>query len=159
MINKAIDIFARWASGQQMPTIVLRHHDDDIDRHDTTSPPPTSDAFKNCHRSLVQCIAEVHDRAKFLFPMRKPCNCSTRNSPPPDCPPSHSWAPPPKLAPSPPVLPEIYLSTLSRGVTASSGTGAVPPLSPTSKFAMVDTLNFELGDLSPGTDQSWMAWF
>ncbi|KAJ3507046.1 hypothetical protein NLJ89_g6526 [Agrocybe chaxingu] len=36
-----------------------------------------------------------------------------------------------------------------------------PPLtlSPTSKMAVVDTLNFELGALNSSSDQNWMAFF
>lgn len=160
MVGKANDIYTRWSHGQEVPTIVLRHTDDYPEIR-SPSPDANADPFSHCHRSLLQCIVEVHERGKFLFPLRKPCQCTWRSSPA-SCPPSHSWAPPPqlgsKVSTPTPVLPELYLSNLSRAVVACGGS-AVPPLSPASKFAVVDTLNFELGALSPGTDQSWMAWF
>lgn len=150
---KANDIYTRWSNGHEIPTVVLRHTDDYPDTQGVALQ-PTTDSFQNAHRSLSQCISEVHDRAKLILPLRKPCQCSARAAS--ACPPSHSWAPPPKLSPTVPVLPELYLSTLARGVVATGGSA---PISPTSKFAVVDTLNFELGAINPSTDQSWMAWF
>ncbi|TFK69543.1 hypothetical protein BDN72DRAFT_840268 [Pluteus cervinus] len=235
------------------------------------------DSFSYSHRSLSQCIVEVHQRARALFPMRKPCQCT--NSVAVSCPPSHSWSPPPAVGTIGPVLPDLgslyeykgyswvpdpattttstavalpnpqssstggirgfeessargssergsatpglhtnaaeaLTATLGYGkllgrplssssnssgshgvssssssqhqqinhfgqshvgrgsheATATSTTGAQvqtwsfggtsqPPLSPTSKLNMVHTLNFELGALNPGSDQSWMAFF
>ncbi len=157
MVGKANDIYTRWSRGQDVPTIVLRHADDYLDAQMPLLT-DTTDTFASCHHSLPQCIAEAHERAKLLFPTRKPCTCSSRALAADPCPPSHSWAPPPQINTNKPVLPELYLSNYSRALVVCGGS-PVPPLSPTSKFAVVDTLNFELGALNPGSDQSWMAWF
>ncbi|KAJ7600808.1 fungal-specific transcription factor domain-containing protein [Mycena floridula] len=158
MVGKANDIYTRWSNGQNVPTIVLRHTDDYPDAQLQPLASSHGDPFSQCHKSLGQCIAEVHERAKVLLPLRRPCSCSDKNRNQP-CPPSHSWAPPPPISQGSPVLPELYLSNLSRAVVASRGT-SVPPLSPNSRFSVGnDTLNFEVGALNPGTDQSWMAWF
>jgi hypothetical protein len=62
------------------------------------------DPFRGAHSSLAQCIVEVHERARVLFPLRKPCQCS--GSVPKECPPSHFWMPPPQVSPQQePVLP------------------------------------------------------
>jgi hypothetical protein len=151
MIGKANDIYTRWSNGQEVPTIILRHNDD---YGDEGTPVPTLNPFEDCHRSLTQCIVECHDRAKYLFPQRKPCQCNVKSTST-ICPPSHSWAPPPNLEVSTPVLPELYTMQLAKGIQESQ----LPPLSPTSKYS-VDTINFEVGALNPGSaDQSWMAWF
>jgi len=51
----------------------------------------------------------------------------------------------------------IYSSTVLPG----DGPPIPPPLtiSPTSKMAVVDTINFELGALNSSSDQNWMAFF
>ncbi|KAF8895146.1 fungal-specific transcription factor domain-containing protein [Infundibulicybe gibba] len=171
MIEKASDIYNRWSNGQEVPTIILRHTDEfnDIDHNSGPyatpqpeqafmTPQPPSDCFSKTHRSLSQCIVEVHQRAKSLFPMRKPCMCSAATSA--SCPPSHSWSPPPNIPQTSPVLPDLYSSTTStQGLLPCNGPVLPPPLSPASKLAVVDTLNFELGALNPSSDQSWMAWF
>ncbi|TFK39045.1 fungal-specific transcription factor domain-containing protein [Crucibulum laeve] len=222
MIDKANDIYNRWSNGQELPTIVLRHITDEYgvesDGMGAMMPPPiqtdsqyeTQDSFAEAHRSLAQCIVEVHQRAKALFPMRKPCTCSAKVVKP--CPPSHSWAPPPNVPQqTSPVLPEVppvlslnahqAMSPSVHGLSSSSsystgspmhrtsslrgsaspalsepfgmglysstvlpGDGpaipqAPPLLSPTSKMAVVDTINFELGALNSSSDQSWMAFF
>lgn len=84
MVDKANDIYNRWANGQELPTIVLRHITDetssdlgDDQDSDRRSPPTPSDPFLYTHQSLAQCIAEVHQIAKTMFPMRKPCSCSS----------------------------------------------------------------------------------
>jgi len=178
-------------------------------------PQAQSDSFALAHRSLAQCIAEVHERAKALFPLRKPCQCSAAVAK--NCPPSHSWSPPPSIpSHSSPVLPEVppalsfnrmspapgsfnkmtndirstgmmssshayspIQSHLSHGLygmqQGTYGDGiysntvlpldgpAIPSppltLSPSSKMAVVDTLNFELGALNSSSDQNWMAFF
>ncbi|KAF8158548.1 hypothetical protein B0H34DRAFT_783008 [Crassisporium funariophilum] len=170
-----------------------------------------SDSFLRSHRSLAQCIVEVHQRAKALFPMRKPCQCSAAVAL--SCPPSHSWSPPPKIqSQTSPVLPsEVPPAPFARmsptpgaygggggslmssnpnfssqlngiqalyGIRTSFGEGiyysgtvlpsdgpAIQPppttlaLSPSSKMAVVDTINFELGALNSSSDQTWMAFF
>ncbi|KAF9005440.1 hypothetical protein BDQ17DRAFT_1240026 [Cyathus striatus] len=229
MIDKANYIYNRWSNGQELPTIVLQHITDEFAVDSDVSPsggsansvpngpensqplsPTQVDSFRFTHRSLSQCIVEAHQRAKSLFPMRKPCNCSVALAK--NCPPSHSWAPPPSVPQqTSPVLPEvppalsITMSAMSpsansgsRGSPAGHGVSpvpssssarvssspalsdgyglysaqvlpgdgpAIPPppvpalLSPTSKMAVVDTLNFELGALNSHSDQSWMAFF
>lgn len=171
-----------------------------------------TDSFGRTHRSLAQCVVEAHQRAKALFPLRKPCQCSNKVAP---CPPSHSWMPPPKvnsqLSPVlPPELPGANVFARSSPAPSgySTGNGNVglndstsrsyspatmgspsspytqtnghgegiysnvvlpsngPPipvlsmtLSPTSKMAVVDTINFELGALNSSADQNWMSFF
>ncbi|KAF9523895.1 fungal-specific transcription factor domain-containing protein [Crepidotus variabilis] len=226
MIDKANLIYNRWSNGQELPT-VLRHITDDTQVSDSSnlatyspqmnpadaymqsqqlSPPPQqSDTFAQAHQSLAQCIAEVHQRAKALFPLRKPCQCSS--SVKKSCPPSHDWSPPPAISnQSAPVLPEVppplhfmppaeagYVglpthaaanhdysrqpirsSQTHYGTMSLYGEGlytntvlpvnghAIPSpntLSPTSKMAVVDTINFELGALNSNNDQNWMAFF
>ncbi|KAI3616044.1 hypothetical protein WG66_014000 [Moniliophthora roreri] len=164
MIAKANDIFRRWYSGQEVPTMVLRHTDDNGEAEFTGMgtppyvPPPGSpssnntDPFQLAHNHLKQCIAEVHERAKIMFPMRKPCQCSL---PAPACPPSHSWAPPPPLDQSSPVLPYLYPNIAN---PLGFSTPSVSKLT-SSTFTGMDSVNFELGALHPNTEQSWMAWF
>ncbi|KAF9561088.1 hypothetical protein CPC08DRAFT_689382 [Agrocybe pediades] len=229
MIDKARYIFDRWSNGQELPTIVLRHTTDSENYYDDPNnglnpqnhfPQQTtqqqSDSFVRSHRSLSQCIVEVHQRAKALFPLRKPCQCSAKVSQ--NCPPSHSWSPVPNIPSqtSPVLPPDLPFSmngsgmqnapgtyspdisanqslaphgsrgyspavngshNMAHGNQPSSGEGiysstvlpvdgpAIPSppvtLSPTSKMAVVDTLNFELGALQSNNDQnlSFMAFF
>jgi hypothetical protein len=105
---------------------------------------------------------EVHQRAKALYPQRKPCKCSVTVSPP--CPPSHFWAPPPNIPRTSPVLPDLYSAAFHKGVLPLNGPPPPSPqpqspLSPTSRLAVVDTLNFELGALNSNSDQGWMSFF
>jgi hypothetical protein len=77
-----------------------------------------SDIFVRSHRSLTQCIVEAHQRARAIFPLRKPCQCSAKVSL--SCPPSHSWSPLPKMgasqAQTSPVLPpELPAGVLHSG--------------------------------------------
>ncbi|KIM35920.1 hypothetical protein M413DRAFT_32150 [Hebeloma cylindrosporum] len=236
MIDKANDIYNRWSNGQELPTIVLRHITDESSdswpinggyttgnsqlteikqdsgqqnqygKQPQTQAQTQSDSFLRAHRSLAQCIGEVHQRAKALFPMRKPCQCSSKMAQ--SCPPSHSWSPPPNIpSQTPPVLPPSMMSFMrvtpsphefSGGIGIDNDTNGtprayspitngqpwqgmhnvgegiysstvlpldgppIPPpptLSPTSKMAVVDTINFELGALNSNADQSWMAFF
>jgi len=239
MIDKANDIYNRWSSGQELPTIVLRHTTDESSdywpmnggytngsgqltaevkhsgqQNQYGQPPQTaptqSDSFMRSHRSLAQCIGEVHQRAKALFPMRKPCQCSSKVAQ--NCPPSHSWSLPPNIpSQTSPVLPPsmmpfstrvppspsafsggigigndtngtsrayspatnghqstiwqgIHNMSMGEGIYSSTvlpldGPPIPPPLSPSSKMAVVDTINFELGALNSNTDQNWMAFF
>lgn len=87
MVDKANDIYNRWANGQELPTIVLRHitdessalgDDHDLDRRSPATQP--EDPFLYTHQSLAQCIAEVHQIAKTMFPLRKPCSCSVNRA-------------------------------------------------------------------------------
>ncbi|KAF9453099.1 hypothetical protein P691DRAFT_801957 [Macrolepiota fuliginosa MF-IS2] len=89
MVDKANDIYNRWANGQELPTIVLRHITDDAmspstfsgsEDGDMRSSPaiPPEDPFLYTHQSLAQCIAEVHQIARTMFPLRKPCSCSSK---------------------------------------------------------------------------------
>jgi len=245
MIDKANDIYNRWSNGQELPTIVLRHTTDEASVDGLAnggyggasnaqlaemvpyapqspflqqqSQESQSDSFSRAHRSLAQCIAEVHERARALFPLRKPCQCSAAVAK--SCPPSHSWSPPPNIpSQTAPVLPEVpptlsfrmspapgVYNTTSNGISNGRSSGSVmspghgysqlhsqatgrygiqhqgtfgegiysstvlpgdgppipPPLtiSPTSKMAVVDTINFELGALNSSSDQNWMAFF
>ncbi|KAF8827491.1 hypothetical protein HHX47_DHR4000200 [Lentinula edodes] len=165
IIAKANNIFQRWYHGQDVPTLVLRHEDE----HDTfidqlikmdsnpfvpaPSPPPTDDSFQHAHPLLTQCIAEAHERAKIMFPMRKPCQCSVGN--PTTCPPSHSWTPPPHIDLSRPILPYLYAEIANPFVFDAAP--AIPPI--TSHYTGSNSVNFELGALHPNTEQSWMGWF
>ncbi|KAL0961372.1 hypothetical protein HGRIS_006328 [Hohenbuehelia grisea] len=193
MVAKANHIYTRWAEGEEAP-LALRHTFADMEQTDSLMGMPGSpqqqyqqhhsqqpqqqqepevDSFAHAHRSLSQCIAEVHQRAMILFPTRKPCQCSaklaTRDTP---CPPSHSWSPPPKLSAAQamsPVLPDLYSSgTWMYGVLPGDGPGVpgasvgLNAISPSSRMAMVDTLNFDFGALNQSSwsdGQSWMAWF
>lgn len=175
MVDKANNIYSRWSDGQEIQT-VLQHvvgdnfHEPqrtlgtntsaEFAQHGFVSPttPPTSDSFANTHRSLAQCILEAHQRASALFPQRKPCQCSAMVTV--ECPPSHFWSPPPNLPQASPVLPDLYSSSFQTGGVLPLGGPALPsPLSPTSKMAVVDTINFELGALNSSSDQSWMSFF
>jgi len=167
IIAKANNIFRRWYYGQEVPTLVLRHED----KHDplideliklgssssfvpAPSPPPTDDSFKDAHPLLTQCIGEAHDRAKIMFPMRKPCQCSIANIA--VCPPSHSWAPPPPMDFSRPVLPYLYAE-----IANPLGFDAAPPI-PTnfSDYSGMTSINFELGALQPSNmERGWLSWF
>lgn len=193
MVNKANDIYNRWSEGQEVQ-VVLQHvvgedaHEADIAppisaslainqrQYSSPSPPLTPDSFARSHRSLSQCIAEVHQRAKALYPHRKPCSCSVNVKT--SCPPSHFWSPPPSVPQQmSPVLPDLYSTANGWGVLPRNGPalrmpvqggngggsagvgGNAGPLSPTSKMAVVDTINFELGALNSSSDQSWMSFF
>ena len=124
------------------------------------------DPFARFHPRLVQCVVEVRERAKSLF-------LSRNASLPP------TWGPTPVIhSPCSPVLPpevpeftrlsysQNGLGNGYNGMSSSSfySNTAYPEwapstsmaLSPTSKMAIVDTINFELGALN---DQSWMAFF
>ncbi|KAF9465747.1 hypothetical protein BDZ94DRAFT_1159388 [Collybia nuda] len=175
MVDKANNIYNRWVDGQEIQT-VLQHVVNDYhetDRHlpitsaagefteqgfTSSNPVHTTDSFTYTHWSLAQCIVEVHQRAKTLFPQRKPCQCSVAVTVP--CPPSHFWSPPPTIQQASPVLPDLYSGSFQvGGVLPSTGPAIPSPLSPTSKMALVDTINFELGALNSSGDQNWMAFF
>lgn len=152
MIEKAMDIYNRWMNGQELPIIVLRHITDDgsteVEDFERRSPSqPADDPFMHTHQSLAQCIAEVHQIAKTLFPLRKPCNCANRGNSKSSaaspasavnvgvgkvshglqqvaiaetCPPSHDWSPPPIVNASSAVLPDttpLGLYGVGHGVT------------------------------------------
>lgn len=178
MVTKANDIYNRWSDGQEVQT-VLQHvvSDEEMGLSPVSSTrgkflvgssqPDTQhdlvqDPFMYTHHSLAQCIVEVHQRAKTLYPQRKPCSCSTSVSPP--CPPSHFWAPPPNITQMTPVLPDLYSAVYQGGALRRNGSTSPisqprTPLSPASRLAVVDTINFELGALNSNTDQSWMSFF
>ncbi|KIK57140.1 hypothetical protein GYMLUDRAFT_46373 [Collybiopsis luxurians FD-317 M1] len=165
IIAKANNIFQRWYHGQEVPTVVLRHeeeHDplfDELMKMDSNtfvpapSPPPTDDSFKNAHPILTQCIAEAHERAKIMFPMRKPCQCSIVST---TCPPSHSWAPVPAMDISRPVLPFVYPDIANPLRFNDSPT---IPSHTTPYYTGANSVNFELGALQPNTEQGWLGWF
>ncbi|KAF8630972.1 hypothetical protein AX17_005328 [Amanita inopinata Kibby_2008] len=177
MIDKANDIYNRWSQGQDVPTIVLKHTMDDYhnemedigyNAQSFTQQPQQPDSFVYTHRSLAQCIVEVHQRAKSMFPMRKPCQCSASVAK--TCPPSHSWSPPPNLPQASPVLPDLTSPVLANAGLYSSayqssvlpGDGPVvvpPPLSPSSRLAAVNPLNIEIGAISINNDQGLMSFF
>lgn len=211
MIDKANDVYNRWLNGQEIPTMILRHTIDDkkpgshgYQQQQSQEP---VDPFASAHSSLAQCIAEVHERAKILFPLRKPCMCSAAVAK--HCPPSHSWAPPPKVPAHHPVLPPEAPVSNSNGTFSGVNGGfqrhdqsyvqrhpplnhlaspkdmpsawgeglysrkllpsdspALPvpapissTLSPASKMAVVDSLNFDLGAINSSSEQNWMAFF
>ncbi|KAG6889813.1 hypothetical protein C0992_003928 [Termitomyces sp. T32_za158] len=172
MVNKANDIYNRWVEGQEVQT-VLQHLvptdpaalDMDPSSHGhlspivhntyvSPSPPPSADPFSRTHRSLAQCIVEVHERARQMFPQRKPCSCTARAA---ACPPSHFWAPPPVVPQATPVLPDLHNYKYENVMLPPPPPDSRPE--PGSKMAgVVETLNFELGALSAG-EQSWMSFF
>ena len=138
-----------------------------VNQYGVEQPQPSdSDPFARFHPRLVQCVVEVRERAKSLF-------LSRNASLPP------TWGPTPVIhSPCSPVLPpevpeftrlsysQNGLGNGYNGMSSSSfySNTAYPEwapstsmaLSPTSKMAIVDTINFELGALN---DQSWMAFF
>jgi hypothetical protein len=176
MVNKANDIYNRWENGQEIQTVLQHVVSDNAEvcasavsssargfiapsHLETQHKQEISDPFAYTHQGLAQCIVEVHQRAKALYPQRKPCRCSERVSPP--CPPSHFWAPPPNIPKTSPVLPDLYSVVFQRGGIPLTTPSPQPqsPLSLASRLAVVDTLNFELGALNSNTDQSWMSFF
>ncbi|KAL4252529.1 Zinc cluster transcription factor 30 [Pleurotus pulmonarius] len=174
LVLKANHIYTRWAEGDDVPSLALRHTLSDDPTQEAMmqqiNQQPSHDSFANAHRSLSQCIAEVHQRAMILFPSRKPCQCAQRaqtNRATP-CPPSHSWSPPPKLSPSQtmsPVLPDLYDGSMLHGVLPGNGPGITSinvNLNPSSRMAVVESINFDFGALNQTWNdgsQNWMAWF
>ena len=178
MVNKANIIYNRWENGQEIQTVLQHVVSDEPDagaspvslsargfvsptQPESQHQQETSDPFAYTHHSLAQCIVEVHQRANALHPQRKPCKCALSVSPP--CPPSHFWAPPPNVPQTAPVLPDLYSVVAQRDVLSLDG-ATLPsqpqtPLSPASRLAVVDTINFELGALNSSTDQTWMSFF
>ncbi|KAG5351607.1 hypothetical protein C0989_005615 [Termitomyces sp. Mn162] len=171
MVKKANDIYNRWAEGQEVQTVLQHVVPSDPAAHEmdhghlspvinntyvSPSPPPPADPFSRTHRSLAQCIVEVHQRARQMFPQRKPCSCSSRTAV--QCPPSHFWAPPPNVPQASPVLPDLHhYHQFENQVLPPPPMDSRPE--PGSKMAgVVETLNFELGALSAG-EQSWMSFF
>ncbi|EFI27225.1 hypothetical protein CC1G_15053 [Coprinopsis cinerea okayama7 len=137
MIDKANDIYNRWYNGEEIPTMILRHTNDDdgsghgSGNHARGQQSDARDPFLNTHPSLAQCIVEVHERAKVLFPLRKPCQCGGAVSK--QCPPSHSWMPPPQLSPhqqQSPVLPPEAPSVRTNVIQHASGTNSSYPSPP-----------------------------
>jgi len=130
MTEKAMDIYNCWMNGHELPIVVLRHTNENettqVEDFERRSPSqPADDPFTHTHPSLLQCIAEVHQIAKTMFPLRKPCNCSNRSNSKSSnvgvgrvshglqqvvitesCPPSHDWSPPPTVNASCAVLPD-----------------------------------------------------
>jgi len=177
MVNKAIDIYVRWANDQDEPNLALRHADDVREPPQRTrsaldyakafmSGSKTPDSFANAHPSLSQCIAEVHQRALKLFPLRKQCQCSTRSGPSepstsslPFTPPSTQGTPPQHAPPLAPVLPDLYQGDFRiKAAIVSPNPPSLP--SPKSRMDVVGTLNFDFGAInSSWKDPSWMAWF
>ena len=178
-MEKTNHIYSRWANGQEDPSLVLPRVDDPpapdsfsvVSRSatDYTKPfmtsPSRPDPFVHTHRSLSHCIEEVHQRGLSLFPTRKPCRCSAATSA--SCLPSHSWSPPPKFrhplqVSLSSVLPDLHSGGLTYGVPPPDSSAILPPIapiSPTSRIAVAESLNFDFGALNPGNDPSWMAWF
>ncbi|KAG5644901.1 hypothetical protein DXG03_007453 [Asterophora parasitica] len=187
MVNKANDIYNRWSNGQEVQTVLQHVVSNDPVAHEfdaafatspgsssayvSPSPPPGMDPFSRTHRSLAQCIVEVHARARALYPHRKPCSCSKPAQPAvqqPECPPSHFWAPPPTLPQTQqasPVLPNLDMEMYSYSYRES--TTFLPPVDKGLRLgdggsklaAVVETLNFELGALSSSGEQSLMSFF
>ena len=120
-------------NGQELPIVVLRHTNESgstqVEDFERRSPSqPADDPFMHTHQSLAQCIAEAHQIARTMFPLRKPCNCSNRSNSKnststnvgigkvshglqqvaitESCPPSHDWSPPPIVNASCAVLPD-----------------------------------------------------
>lgn len=182
MIDKTNDIYNRWSQGQDVPTVVLKHTMDDYhSEFDDGNYQQTSyqqqqqqtrvDSFAYAHRSLAQCIVEVHERARVMFPKRKPCQCSAASAT--SCPPSHSWSPPPKVSSfTSPVLPGLTSPVLAHAAlyhpTPGSTTGTIvpgdvptahSPLSPTSRSSLINPLHIEIGAISINNDQGLMSFF
>src|ERR1700730_11198036 len=93
MVEKANHIYLCWAIGKEELSLVLRHSTDDANDPDGSARPTHStkeyvklfmsgrkaaDSFTTAHPMLTQCITEVHQRALYLLPLRKPCQCSAR---------------------------------------------------------------------------------
>lgn len=146
MVEKATQIYDRWAEGQESPKLALRAHDDPKPAAPHTTKedyikafmqhPPAQDAFDMAHPSLTQCIVEVHQRALSLFPMRKPCTCTHRMA--------HH------LPPQRPLLPAMGPHSIQTQMRPS-----------VSRLAAVDSLNFDFGSLNSANSVSngWLAWF
>ncbi|KAF9473435.1 hypothetical protein BDN70DRAFT_885835 [Pholiota conissans] len=158
MIDKANHIYTSWSEGQEVPTIVLKHITEDPysendgnstngqgngyqqqqyvqQQHQLKKRQSNSDIFVRSHRSLTQCIVEAHQRAKAIFPLRKPCQCSNQASQ--NCPPSHSWSPPPLIGSQsqtspvlPPELPPsaMHFPRMSPGPAGFTATGSPAPM-------------------------------
>lgn len=225
MIDKANIIYDRWSAGHELPTPVALGPIISDDECDSTNEAggsgistgnlhvdhygqygarqqqqADSDPFARFHPILVQCVVEIHQRAKSLLTSRKSSQLP-------------SWGPTPVIrSPCSPVLPpevpEFVRVSYSQnelgngdgsgynGMTSSSSslqsyssdieiqasygtqggepmfysdTTLPPPpqwppstlmaLSHTSKMAIDDTINFELGALNSNSDQNWMAFF
>lgn len=210
MIDKANLIYDQWSSGLEMPTVVLRQSisddecdltDGDVDHYGTSQyGAQQDDPFARFHPRLIQCVAEIHQRAKSLLESRKACQPRSWGPTP-----VVHWPCSPVLPPEVPQYPRISssvspypqnglsyngMSSSSQSYSTSSSainvqssyepnqgiyySNTVLPnaspstpwapstlngLSPTSKMAIVDTINFELGALNSNSDQGWMAFF
>ena len=221
MIDKANVIYERWSAGFEGSSVVLgpgtsdnecdsgtstggslQHYGTTVSQYGAQQqqPQPESDPFARFHPRLVQCVVEIHQRAKSLI--------ISRNSVQPP-----TWGPTPVIhSPWSPVLPPEVpqfarissyglgnpehgqgysgMSSSSQSYSSSdieiqtsygsdqdqgmfypnimhAAEPAIPQWSPstlmavslTSKMAIVDTINFELGALNSNNDQSWMAFF
>jgi hypothetical protein len=177
MVEKANHIYLCWAIGKEELSLVLRHSTDDAnDPNDSERPThsakeyaklfmskrPAPDSFTTAHPMLTQCIAEVHERALYLLPLREPCQCSARAC----ADSSQMWSSVPEFKQvQSSVLPDMYTASFAPGVLCSntpdiSPSTTPPDIMPASRMAVVDTLNFDFGALNPSwNDQSWMAWF
>lgn len=183
MIDKANVIYDRWSACYELPTVVLVPNTSD-DGCDTSSGGTNAggslqhldhygtevsqygvkqqsepDPFARFHPRLVQCIVEIHQRAKSLL-------LSRNASQPP------TWGPTPEIhSPCSPVLPpevppfarmsysQDELGSGSHeysGMSSSSFYSNTVPFPQWAPSTSMDTINFELGALN---DQSLMAFF
>lgn len=129
MVEQANDTYYRWQTNQDVPTVILKYSHDDPSRE-----PTTRDPFVNTHPSLAQCILEVHERGKSLFPLRKPCQCGDYVAE--ECPPNlPSWMP--DSTPSSFTIPQPSSAPpeSSTGVRGHYGTG--PMYAPTPGYRHV----------------------
>ena len=218
MIDKANVIYERWSAGYEVPTVVLGpdtsddesdstnrgtntggslqhvdHYGTTVSQYDAQQQQPDADPFARFHPRLVQCVVEIHQRAKSLLLSRNTVQPPTWGATP--------VIPSPCSPVLPPEVPEFQFPRFSysqnglgyNGISSSSqsyssdieiqtstfgsdqGQGmfysntmpTVPQWPPstlmavslTSKMAIVDTINFELGALNTNNDQSWMTFF
>ncbi|KIL59222.1 hypothetical protein M378DRAFT_1018412 [Amanita muscaria Koide BX008] len=174
MIDKANDIYNRWSQGQDIPNVLKHHFEDCIsegeDRRYHQGYAHRTDSFAYAHPSLAQCIVEVHQRTKELFPMHKNCQCQDAKR----CP-SPSWVSRASLPHVTPVLPSLTSPVLAHAglykqndtgaTTRSTGsTGFFGPTGPqagsssaSSSLSIVNPLNIEIGAISINNDQGLMS--
>ena len=156
-----------------------------VNQYGVEQPQPSdSDPFARFHPRLVQCVVEIRQRAKSLLLSRNASQPTTWGPIPVMSQAQSPYSP--VLPPEVPEFARTSYSQNgfgdgyidAGGMSSSSspsfysntdmmhpGAAAFPQqwapstsmgLSPTSKMAIVDTINFELGALN---DQSWMAFF
>jgi hypothetical protein len=161
MIDRANDVYNRWLNDQEAPIINhVEEHDaagklGQLSRSVHTNGQvthfnqpggicqasssqgrtlPVPDPFARAHRSLAQCIHDVHERAKAAFPnpSRNHCRCHSstaagnRNAVWPSC------TPPPRV--ESPVSPVVMRQLdLSKEISSPSGYGRLQTMNPSNE--------------------------